>query len=113
MTRYGHFEIKVKARLGPNSTDDKSVRILNRVVYWTAEGIRYEPDQRHAEIIIHQLIRDCEEETCFDSGREASKCDRLDEAFTSDKDRRSIVLGLVQDSMHQHVHGESQVHLRS
>ena len=35
---------KVRARLGPNSTDDKSVRILNRVVYWTTEGIRYEPD---------------------------------------------------------------------
>ena len=35
--------------------DDKAVRILNRVVYWDAEGIKYEPDQRHAEIIIQQL----------------------------------------------------------
>ena len=35
----GSFEVKFKARLGPNRRDDKSVRILNRVVYWTGDGI--------------------------------------------------------------------------
>ena len=39
------YEVKVKARLGPGIEDDKEVRILNRVVSWDKEGIKYEPDQ--------------------------------------------------------------------
>ena len=49
------FEVKFRGRLGPGNGDDKSVRILNRIVTWTEEGIRYEADQRHVEIIIRQL----------------------------------------------------------
>jgi hypothetical protein len=41
--------------LGPEDKDDKAIRILNRVVSWDSEGIKYEPDQRHAEVIIEQL----------------------------------------------------------
>ena len=51
----GNFEVKFRGRLGPESDDDKAIRILNRVVYWSFEGIRYEPDQRHAEVITHEL----------------------------------------------------------
>ena len=46
------FEVKFRGRLGPESGDDKSIRILNRVVSWTSDGIEYETDQRHAEIIV-------------------------------------------------------------
>ena len=49
------FLLKVRGRLGPEATDDKEIRILNRIVRWTPEGIWYEPDQRHAEIIIRDL----------------------------------------------------------
>ena len=31
------------------------MRILNRVVEWAKEGIYYEADQRHAEIIVEEL----------------------------------------------------------
>ena len=48
------FEIKHKGRMGPRP-DMKSVRILNRVITWTDQGIEYESDQRHAEIIIKQM----------------------------------------------------------
>ena len=48
------FEVKFRGRIGPGNRDDKSVRILNRIVTWTDEGIRYEADQRHPEIIIRQ-----------------------------------------------------------
>ena len=41
--------------MGPEKNDQKSVRLLNRVIEWTAEGINIEGDQRHAEIIIKQL----------------------------------------------------------
>ena len=49
------YAIDFKARLGPEKNDQKSVRLLNRVIEWTAEGINIEGDQRHAEIIIKQL----------------------------------------------------------
>ena len=31
------------------------VRILNRMAAWTDEGIEYEPDSRHAELVVKQL----------------------------------------------------------
>ena len=49
------FECKHRGRIGPGDKDDKSIRILNRVVEWTEEGISYEADQRHAEIIMAGL----------------------------------------------------------
>ena len=33
-------EIKLRGRLGPENKDDKQIRILNRVVWWSEQGIR-------------------------------------------------------------------------
>jgi hypothetical protein len=53
------FEVKIRGRLGPEESDDKSIRILNRIVTWREDGIHYEADQRHAEMIIRHLgLRD-------------------------------------------------------
>ena len=49
------FEFKVSGILGGDASDDHQVRILNRTVTWTDEGILYESDCRHAEIVIKQL----------------------------------------------------------
>ena len=46
------FETKVRGVIGCEPNDDKSIRILNRVIEWTDRGIEYEADQRHAEIIV-------------------------------------------------------------
>ena len=49
------FEIKCEI-LGPSLERHKQeIRILNRVLTWTADGIVYEPDQRHAEIVMREL----------------------------------------------------------
>ena len=41
--------------LGPQEEGCKTeLRILNHVIRWTSEGIEYEPDQRHADLIIEQ-----------------------------------------------------------
>ena len=45
----------MRGRIGPEDKDDKSIRILNRVVEWNESGITYEADQRHAEIIMREL----------------------------------------------------------
>ena len=52
------FTIKFRGVIGPEDKDDKVMRILNRVITWTEEGLVYEPDQRHAELIVNQLELD-------------------------------------------------------
>ena len=51
--------IKVRAVLGAGRDDAKEVRILNRYVRWNSDGgrnwIEYEPDPRHAELIVKTL----------------------------------------------------------
>ena len=56
------YEIK-KDMLGPKTAQgeisgcacSQEVRVLNRVLRWEATGIDYEPDQRHAEVIVREL----------------------------------------------------------
>ena len=43
------YELKEGARLGAGDADDKSGRVLNRVVSWTPDGITYEADPRQHE----------------------------------------------------------------
>lgn len=45
------FEVKFRGRLGPEAGDMKSIRILNRIVEWKEDGIYYEADQRHIDIL--------------------------------------------------------------
>ena len=48
------YELTVEI-LGPDQGQNKEVRVLNRILRWTSEGIEYEADPRHAEIILQQL----------------------------------------------------------
>ncbi len=48
------FEIKTDY-LGPGDNHAKQLRILNRILSWEHDGIAYEADQRHAEIIIKSM----------------------------------------------------------
>ncbi len=42
-------------RSGPDANDDKPIRILHMFVSWTDEGIAYEAEQRHSELIVKEL----------------------------------------------------------
>ena len=49
------FEVKCEV-LGPRpGAQSQEIRVLNRVLTWTDAGLCYEPDQRHAEIVIRDL----------------------------------------------------------
>ena len=49
------YEIKAEF-LGPKVEGAQTeVRVLNRTIRWTDEGLEYEPDQRHSELIIEQM----------------------------------------------------------
>ena len=45
-----HVCIKVKGRLGAEPKDMTQMRVLNRLVTITQDGLEYEPDPRHAEL---------------------------------------------------------------
>ena len=48
------YEVKSEF-LGPDGGQSKEIRVLNRVLRWTESGVEYEPDQRHAEIIMKSM----------------------------------------------------------
>ena len=49
------FKIKYRGTLGPEPQDDKSIRVLNRLVTWNRKGIELEADPRHAQEVIKAL----------------------------------------------------------
>ena len=49
------FDLKIRGRLGEGKDDDKEIRILNRIVTITPQGLRYEADPRHAELLSKSL----------------------------------------------------------
>ena len=50
----GEYEIKMDV-LGPEPGQEKEVKILSRVIRWTEEGLEYEADQRHADLLIKEM----------------------------------------------------------
>ena len=48
------YEIKTQV-LGPEKEDLQQVRVLNRILTWKSDGISYEADPRHAEIVVKEL----------------------------------------------------------
>ena len=46
------FDIKIRGMLGPEERDDKEIVILGRTVRYVKEGIEYEADKRHREMIL-------------------------------------------------------------
>ena len=48
------YELKYTIH-GPEAGLSKEVRVLNRSVRWTPDGIQYECDRRHADIVVGSL----------------------------------------------------------
>ena len=48
------FEIK-SDYLGPTRHHKQEIRVLNRTLRWSARALQYEPDQRHAELIVKEM----------------------------------------------------------
>ena len=46
------FDCKLKGRLGLGEDDCREMRVLNRIVRITDDGLLYEADPRHAEMLI-------------------------------------------------------------
>ena len=48
------FEIESEM-LAPEAGMVREIRVLNRIIRWTARGIEYEPDQRHSDLLMREL----------------------------------------------------------
>ena len=49
------YELTETGRLGPGKRDHKQLKILNRLVHWSDEGISYEADPRQGERVVVDL----------------------------------------------------------
>ena len=78
------LEVKVRGRLGPGKEDEKSIRILNRIVEWSESGIIYEADQRHAEIIVKQMGLSKESRSLSTPGNKLSMTTEDEEGWMSE-----------------------------
>ena len=49
------YSIKLRGIVGPDPGDMKEIRILNRLVRWTKDGIEYEADDKHVTTVVKGL----------------------------------------------------------
>ena len=84
------FEVKVRGRLGPGPDDLKSIRILNRIVEWTQDGLWYEADQRHAEIFVKDLGLDQHKVRCEVPGEKLTYEEEDDEPLPKHEVKKGI-----------------------
>jgi hypothetical protein len=49
------YELKRGGRFGPGPEDSKEITVLNRVLRYTDQGLEYEADQRHADLLIKEM----------------------------------------------------------
>ena len=98
------FELKTEI-LGPEKDETRELRILNRVLRWESEGITWEADQRHAEIIIQQLGLEgskplsspgCKEDTRRDKLAEKRRMRKIEESTQKDGGIYSFEAGRVE-----------------
>ena len=70
------FEIKVRGFMGNNKTDDKEVTILGRIVRWCHDGIEYEADPKHRQIVLEHFGFD---ETTRGLAHNGDKADQIED----------------------------------
>jgi hypothetical protein len=49
---HARFLLKELGRLGGDLGELRELRVLNRIIRWTPQGLKYEADPRHAEILV-------------------------------------------------------------
>ena len=78
------FELKLRARVGPEEKDDKEVRILNRIVRLHSKSILYEADPRHVEILTKSLGLQNSKSVCPPGVKDYTEADQLGDELDND-----------------------------
>ena len=72
-----HFEVKLNGRVGHGDGDSKSMRVLNRILRVCPEGLLYEPDPRHWEMLARAFDFSKETSQSLHSRRKKSPKQRM------------------------------------
>ena len=95
------FDIKVRGRLGVGCDGPNEIRVLNRIVRVSSQGLEYEADPRHADLITHSLKLENSKAVSTpgvknpDPGIEAEKCS---DEVTGPKDLLDLLCALTSDT---------------
>ena len=84
------FEAKVRARLGPDDSDDKEVVILGRLVKWESWGILYEADPRHRDLVLQELGLGSESKGLVVTGAKGSAKDESEGDHLDGREARKL-----------------------
>ena len=87
------YELKTQV-LGPSKTDKQEVRVLNRIISWKDNGIQYEADPRHVEIVLKELNLENSKEVCSPGTKEEGKT-KEEHKEALDATRASAYRGIV------------------
>ena len=49
------YEVKVRARLGPDANDDREATLLGRIIRWNDWGVSCEADPKHRAMVLEAL----------------------------------------------------------
>ena len=49
------YEVKIRPVLGPDASDDREVRVLNRTLKWMSDCIQFEGGEREAKTVIASM----------------------------------------------------------
>lgn len=87
------YIVKMRRLLGPRKSDAKEVVVLNRVLTWDGDEVRYEAYPRHAEVMFRDLGLD-EAKHAATPGANVGKGDIVDETLI-DRARHRIYRSAV------------------
>ena len=93
-----HFELK-KEILGPKSSNGcvQEVRVLNRVLRWQHDGISWEPDPRHAELVVQTLELQGSRSTTTPGNKDAERKQRPNDPHRQSENKDEGIYELVDD----------------
>ncbi len=80
------FELKNNGRLGPEDKIHRRIRVLNRVVGQTSQGIRCEADLRHADIVTRRQGRESDSRSLSVPGEKRSSIEEGEDEKEVSKD---------------------------
>ena len=75
----------------------REVKILNRIIRYTASGIEYEADARHSELIIKQLGLESAKPISSPAIEDEPRCDDDEEPLSAEYSTqyKSSILGVI------------------
>ena len=81
------YEVKVRARLGPDERDDREATLLGRIVRWNVWGLTCEADPKHRKMVMEALgLEESSKRLAAPGTKEDDKTDKREQLGVGEKD---------------------------